>query len=62
MICLKEKQKIWQKFYQTEKIHSKSGNGIGLSIVKRIVELHGGEVGVESADGKNTFLVTLPKT
>ena len=57
-----EKQKIWQKFYQTEKIHSKSGNGIGLSIVKRIVELHGGEVGVESADGKNTFLVTLPKT
>ena len=56
-----EKHKIWQKFYQTEKIHSKSGNGIGLSIVKRIVELHGGEVGVDSGDGKTTFLVTLPK-
>ena len=60
-ISEEEKQKIWQKFYQTEKIHSKSGNGIGLSIVKRIVELHGGEVGVESADGKNTFFVILPK-
>lgn len=56
-----EKQKIWQKFYQTEKTHSKSGNGIGLSIVKRIVELHGGEVGVTSGEGKNTFFVILPR-
>ena len=61
-ISAEEQHKIWQKFYQTEKVHSKSGNGIGLSIVKRIVELHGGEVGVESAEGKNTFSVTLPKS
>ena len=56
-----DKIKIWQKFYQTEKVRSKSGNGIGLSIVKSIVELHKGEVGVISEDGKNTFFVILPK-
>ncbi len=56
-----DKSKIWNKFYQVEKTKSKSGNGIGLSIVKRIIELHGGSVDVISENGKNIFKATLPK-
>lgn len=56
-----DKVKIWNKFYQAEKTKSKSGNGIGLSIVKRIVELHGGSVCVISENGKNTFKAALPR-
>ena len=55
-----DKQKIWNKFYQSDKSHTTEGNGIGLAIVKRIVALHGGDVDVESIDGEVCFYVTLP--
>ena len=54
--------KIFNKFYQIGKQGSREGNGIGLSIVKRIVELHSGKVRVISKDGLTTFTVSLPKT
>ncbi len=53
-------EKIFNKFYQATSSHSRPGNGIGLSIVKSIVELHGGNVGVRSQEGKTVFTVTLP--
>ena len=56
----KSLDKIFNKFYQGDTSHASRGNGIGLSIVKRIVELHGGKVTAESGDGKTTFAVTLP--
>ena len=56
-----ESERIFHKFYQCDTSHSRSGNGIGLSIVKSIVEMHAGEVNVNSSHGKTTFTVTLPR-
>ena len=42
-----------------QNVNKKEGNGIGLSIVKRIVDLHEGEISVESKDGLTTFTVKL---
>ena len=53
--------KIFNKFYQTDESHATQGNGIGLAIVKRVVELHNGRIGVVSENGVTTFSVTLPK-
>ena len=56
-----EKQrKIFNKFYQADESHAARGNGVGLAIVKRVTELHGGSIRVESGGGKTTFTVFLP--
>jgi signal transduction histidine kinase len=55
-----DRVRIFNKFYQTDRSHAKSGNGIGLSIVKSIVDLHCGNVSVNCIDGKTTFTVFLP--
>jgi signal transduction histidine kinase len=55
-------KRIFDKFYQGDKSHATQGNGIGLSIVKRIIELCKGEITVDSSLGKGTtFCVKLPK-
>ncbi len=60
-ISEEEKQKIFLPFYQS--MENKPGTGIGLSIVKRIVEQHHGEIDVQSKPGQgSTFIVTLPVT
>lgn len=53
-------QRIFDKFYQVDKSHAGKGNGIGLAIVKRVAELHGGRVSVSSGNGVTTFTVELP--
>lgn len=53
-------ERIFQKFYQADESHSSEGNGIGLAIVKKVVELHRGTVGVVSENGRTTFTVWLP--
>lgn len=55
------RNKIFNKFYQADESHSTAGNGIGLAIVKKITELHGGVVEVKSSDNLTTFTVVLPK-
>lgn len=54
-------KRIFDKFYQGDNSHSESGNGLGLSLVKRIVELCEGRIKVESEEGKGTeFTIYLP--
>ena len=53
-------ERIFNKFYQADTTHTKEGNGIGLSIVKNIINLHGGRIYVESKNDLTCFSVYLP--
>lgn len=53
--------RIYEKFYQGDTSRSSSGNGLGLTLAKRIVDLHDGTIHVSSKVGSGTtFTVTLP--
>ena len=59
-MTLDEASRVFDRFYRGRK-GSTPGTGLGLSIVKSLVELHQGQVGVESAPGRgSTFRVRLP--
>lgn len=60
-ISAEEQPKIWNRLYRGDKSRSQRGLGLGLSLVKAIVEAHGGSASVQSAPGQGSeFLVELP--
>jgi signal transduction histidine kinase len=62
-IPAEDMDRIFEKFYRikTEQTRSISGSGLGLSIVKGVVDAHGGSIRAESEVGKGTtFFISLP--
>jgi signal transduction histidine kinase len=60
-ISPEEQQNIFQPFYRTEEGHSIPGFGLGLSLSRRIIQLHKGWINIDSVVGKGSiFYVTLP--
>ena len=55
-----DKEKIFSKFYRSDSSHTREGNGIGLSIVKHIVEMHKGSVCAENTHTGVMFRVEIP--
>lgn len=61
-ISEEDQKHIFDKFFQADPSRKGSGNGLGLALVRRIVELCGGTVRVSSRPGQGaSFSVTLPK-
>ncbi len=55
-----DQEHIFDRFFQVDKVHPK-GSGIGLSLTKAFVELHGGKISVESKmEGGSEFTVVIP--
>ncbi len=57
-----ELDRVWDLFHKGDRARSRAygGHGLGLSIVKRIADLHGGTVGVENVDEGVRFFLDLP--
>lgn len=56
-----KRERLFSKFYQADEAHASHGSGIGLAIVKRVLELHGATIEVICEGGLITFAINIPK-
>jgi len=54
-----EFHKVFERFYRVEKSRGLSGNGLGLSLVEAVINLHGGTIDLKNSDGF-TIILSLP--
>ena len=56
-----EQSKIFEKFYRTDKSRNKNsgGTGLGMSIMKKIIDIHNGKINIESTENKGTIVEIL---
>ena len=53
--------KIFERFYRVDRTKAKGSSGLGLSIVKNVIDIHSGKIEVKSILGKgSSFIVHLP--
>ncbi len=58
-----DQERVFEKFERSQPHARESGAGLGLSLVKNLIELHGGSVTIDSAPGSGTtVLCRLPAT
>lgn len=60
-LSAEELRRIFDKFYQGDTSHASEGTGIGLSIARKITELHKGTISVTSSKDETIFSIELPK-
>ena len=60
MIPADIQERIFNKYWQADLSHASEGTGIGLSISKKIIELHEGTISVSSSPEETKFIVSLP--
>ena len=58
-IAKEHQKKIFNKFYQADESHAGEGSGVGLAIVKKIIDLHNGCISVHSENMKTSFIIDL---
>jgi signal transduction histidine kinase len=60
-IAAEDRERIWERLYRGDQSRSERGLGLGLSLVRAIVQAHGGSVSVDSTPGQGArFIVRLP--
>lgn len=52
-------EQVFDRFYKTDASRTRKGHGIGLSVVKKICDLHGWKIKAESSQGETTFTLTF---
>ena len=53
---------VFERFYKVDRARRDGGSGLGLAIVRHIIQMHGGEVSVESEEGAGSvFTFSVPR-